>query len=249
MEIVSDVHGEFGPLPSIARRGQLLVLGDLVNLIDYRTLEGIVPEVVGSELVSQIASLRAEGREEAASELWSAWAAKTDIDVRSEVASRMRASYEEMRAALTGTGAIVIHGNVDDPVMLAEYLPDDCRYVDGEVLEIEGASVGFVGGGIERIGSRGEVSDETMTQKLSGLGAVDILCTHVAPAIDTLAQDVLASHPKGSRPVLEYIDAVQPAFHFFGDIHQPRATRWRRGRTTCVNVGYFRATGRSHRHS
>jgi hypothetical protein len=32
--------------------------------------------------------------------------------------------------------------------------------------------------------------------------------------------------------------------HLFGDVHQPQASRWRIGRTQCVNVGYFRATGR-----
>lgn len=248
MNLVSDVHGAFGALHRVAREGQLLVLGDLVNLIDYRTTEGIVPDVVGTELVSEIAALRAAGRERDASTVWESWAAGTDIDFRAEVGRRMRSSYEEMSDALYGTRAIVTHGNVDDPALLIAHLPPDCRYVDAEVVEIEGQRVGFVGGGIPRIGSRGEISDDDMRTKLAQLGEVDILCTHVAPAIDVLAQDVLASHLKGSQPVLDYIDRAQPAFHYFGDVHQPRALRWRRGRTVCVNVGYFRATGRAYRH-
>jgi Icc-related predicted phosphoesterase len=53
---------------------------------------------------------------------------------------------------------------------------------------------------------------------------------------------------KGSPAVLAYLELHQPAFHYFGDVHQPQATIWRHGQTICRNVGYFRATGRGVRH-
>ena len=87
-----------------------------------------------------------------------------------------------------------------------------------------------------------------MSVKLDRLGPVDILCTHVPPAVPELACDVIGGREKGSAAVLEYLLREQPPNHYFGDIHQPRATTWRVGETISRNVGYFRATGRGIRH-
>ena len=47
--VVSDVHGAFDALEEVARRGEiLLILGDLINLLDYRTHEGIITDVLGA---------------------------------------------------------------------------------------------------------------------------------------------------------------------------------------------------------
>ena len=94
----------------------------------------------------------------------------------------------------------------------------------------------------------GEVSEETMAAKLASLGPVDILCTHVAPAVPALARDVIGGKEKGSAAVLDYLLQARPPFHYFGDIHQPQAISWRLGDTLCRNVGYFRATGKAVRH-
>src|SRR5207244_5381171 len=40
----------------------LLVLGDLINVLDYRTWDGILVEVFGREAVVEAAELRARGR-------------------------------------------------------------------------------------------------------------------------------------------------------------------------------------------
>ena len=98
------------------------------------------------------------------------------------------------------------------------------------------------------IGVPGEVSHEAMAEKLEGLGPVDVLCTHVAPAIRQLSNDVIGGRPKQSQAVLDYLHRHRPSWHYFGDIHQPQATTWRVGETTCVNVGYSRATARPIRH-
>lgn len=247
--LVSDVHGAFEALRRIASSTEpLLILGDLVNLVDYRTMEGIIPDIVGRELIEETIVARARGRDDIAEETWRAGVAELDVDVGARVREAMHAEYTEMADALTGSNAYVIHGNVDSPDLLAAHLPTGCGYVDGQVVEIEGLRVGFAGGGIPRIGSRGEISDDAMRQKLALLGPVDMLCTHIAPALPMLAQDVIGGSSKGSEPVLEYIDEHQPAFHYFGDVHQPRAVSYVRGGTRCVNVGYFRATGRPTRH-
>ncbi len=245
MFLVSDVHGAFSALARVANRSdQVLVLGDLVNLIDYRSNEGIVTDVVGADIVAEVSALRGADRYDDATALWQARTAELGVDIRREVSKAMRAQYEVMREALRGTSCIVIHGNVDDPAMLAEHLPEGCRYVHAEAIDIEGLRVGMVGGGIMKIGSRGEISDDAMADALDGLGRVDVLCTHVPPSIPMVAEDVIAGSVKGSVPVREYLERAAPGYHYFGDVHQPRASRWRHASTEVVNVGYFRATGR-----
>ena len=63
MLIVSDVHARFEALSEAARSGEtLLVLGDLLNFIDYRTNEGLLAEVAGTAFAGRLVALRAAGR-------------------------------------------------------------------------------------------------------------------------------------------------------------------------------------------
>lgn len=249
MYVVSDVHGAWDALERVAATGDLiLILGDLVNLIDYRTNEGIIPDVVGSELVAEVAALRGIDRYEEAGALWRDRTKGDEARIRENVSALMEGEYQRMAVALAGAKGFVTYGNVDAPDMLRRHLPASVTFVDAEAMDIEGERFGFAGGGVAKIGSRGEVSDTEMAAKLSQIGPVDVLCTHVPPAIPMLAEDVIGGSFKGSRPILEYIDEYQPRIHYFGDVHQPRATSWMRRGTQCINVGYFRATGRPRIH-
>ena len=79
--------------------------------------------------------------------------------------------------------------------------------------------------------------------KLDAVGAVDVICTHVPPAVPELPYDTVARRMEtGSTALLEMIRRVQPRYAFFGHVHNPLARRVRVGRTECVNVGHFRAT-------
>lgn len=252
MLLVSDVHGATDALRRVAASGeQLVVLGDLINFIDYRTYEGIVATVVGRDVVRTMVALRLAKRWDEARRVWGAAYAGSPEELRARYAAVIEAAYAEVCPALAGSGAIVTYGNVDQPEQLAAALPPDCRFVaDAAVIEIDGVRVGIAGGGTPTpLRIPGEVSEEELTRRLASLGSVDVLCTHVAPAIPPLATDVLGGRHKGSGPVLRYIESMQPRFHFFGDIHQPQATMWRLGRTLCRNVGYFRATGRAIEHT
>ena len=52
MLIVADVHGEFDALRKLVKTGEaLLILGDLINYVDYRTMDGIAADVLGREFV------------------------------------------------------------------------------------------------------------------------------------------------------------------------------------------------------
>ncbi len=251
MILVSDIHGAFSALARVAAAGEtLLVLGDLINFVDYRTTDGIMAEIFGSEFVAQVAAARGRGDLDTNRRLWVRHAAGREDEVRAKVAELVAEQYERCREALAPARGYVTYGNVDWPERLQAILPPGCRFVDGEAVEIEGITVGFVGGGAPTvIQARGEVNDDLMETKLQGIGEVEVLCSHLPPAVSPLHTDVVTGLPeRASRPLLDYIRRVRPRYHYFGDVHQPQATTWRVGTTRCVNVGYFRATGRPVRH-
>ncbi|REK15631.1 MAG: metallophosphoesterase [Actinobacteria bacterium] len=247
--VVSDVHGAFDALAGIASTGEtLFVLGDLANLTDYRTGEGAVATALGIEFAKDTAKARGEGDFDEMRRLWRSHPGDLD-QVRSSIEGAIADQYKLMSPVLEGVEGYVIHGNVDRPNHLIKALPSSFRYVHGECVEIGGLTFGFAGGGVATpLQAPGEVTDEEMEETLAGLNDVDVLCTHVAPAIDPLRTDVITGRQeRSSDPILRFIRKTQPRLHLFGDIHQPQASRWRIGATRCVNVGYFRATGRPFR--
>ena len=249
MLVVSDVHGAFRALASL--RGfdeSLLILGDLANLTDYRTGEGAVATALGIDFARDAARARGEGDFEEMRRLWLERPGDLD-EARTSIEDAIRSQYQVLTDSLDGLEGYVIHGNVDRPALLVEPLPSSFRYVHGERIEIEGVVFGFAGGGAATpLQAPGEVADSERRETPGSLGDVDVLCTHVAPAVDPLRTDVITGRQeRSSTPILEYIQQYQPRIHLFGDVHQPQASRWRVGRTRCVNVGYFRATGRPYR--
>jgi Icc-related predicted phosphoesterase len=244
---ISDVHFAIDALRRVVGLGEtVLILGDLVNLTDYRTGEGAVADVLGLEFARASAAARAVGDYEGMRDLWSGRAAGRFDEVRAEIGEAINAQYREVAGALEGGSGYVIHGNVDRPGSLRANLPDDFVYVHGEVVEIEGLRFGFVGGGAPTaLQAEGEISDDEMQGLLEQIGPVDILCTHVPAAVGSLRTDVITGRAeRGSGPILDYLVREKPRLHLFGDVHQPQATVWRVGPTRCRNVGYFRATGR-----
>lgn len=250
MIFVADVHGAADSLAEVARAGEpLVVLGDLINFIDYRTLDGIVADVCGREFVAEMVELRTSGRFEEARALWRGFSEGRETELRRDYDDRIEAAYVAVCAGLAGSGATVTYGNVDHPTLLQKHLPADCAFVDYGVVEIEGLRVGIVGGGLTSpLGVPGELGDDLMADRLGGMGEVDILGTHVAPAVDPLQADVISGQHKGSPALAQHLLERQPPYHYFGDIHQPQASEWVIGGTVSRNAGYFRATGRGVRH-
>ena len=249
MLLVADVHGAADALRAVAAEGEpLVVLGDLINFIDYRNNQGIVTQVTDQGFVDELVRLRTAGEFNNARTLWRQYSDGREEELRRRFDMQMSAEYRVVCAALEGVESYVTYGNVDRPDMLASLLPDTARFVDGEVVSISGHRVGIVGGGMITINTPGEITEDAMADKLDALGPVDVLCTHVPPAIEALSSDVIGGRQKGSSAISDYLHDVRPSFHYFGDIHQPQASQWRVGNTVCRNVGYFRATGRAVRH-
>jgi Icc-related predicted phosphoesterase len=179
--------------------------------------------------------------------LWQEQVGDRADEVRAAIGEAIEAQYAEVAEALRGGHGYVIHGNVDRPRALERALPPGYEYVHGETRDIDGVRFGFVGGGAATpLQAEGEIPDQSMEELLETLGAVDILCTHVAPALDPLQTDVVTGRAeRGSAPLLDFIREHRPRLHLFGDVHQPQASIWRIGPTRCRNVGYFRATERA----
>ena len=137
--------------------------------------------------------------------------------------------------------ALLTYGNVDVPALWPEFLKAGHQVVDGAVINIEGIRMGFVGGGLASpMRTPYELTEEQYAEKIQALGPVDVLFTHIPPAVPQLTYDTVARRFEvGSGAILEYLKEYAPALHLFGHVHQPLRARARLGKTECMNVGHF----------
>lgn len=245
IKVIADVHGDLETVQREARECDvLLLLGDLINVIDYENAGGIFAEVYGSDAVRAWSALRASGRLEESRAVLRDAAQGRETELRALFFTKV----DEAHAAFCGgvpTNVIVTYGNVDVPDLIRKYLPDGVRFADAEVLVLDGQRFGFVGGGLPKVGIPGEVQLDEYERKVAALGPVDVLCAHIPPAIEDLTYDVVAKQNEpGSAALLGYIEEHQPSRVYFGHVHQPRAGRTEVGSSHLVNVGHhYRSKG------
>jgi Icc-related predicted phosphoesterase len=250
--VVSDLHGAADDLTKAVPEGAtLLLLGDLINFLDYTTMSGILTEVFSVEAVAEVVNLRTAGHVQEAQRVMRKRAAGREEEIRAEIGKRVLEQYDEVFAVLPDP-TFLIFGNVDNPAIatnFAEQTPG-VRLPDGTVVEIEGERFGFVGGALPTpLHVAGEITEAEMAAKVAGLGDCDVLCSHIPPAVPELCFDTLAGKSEqGSVDLLRYIEDVQPRRAYFGHVHQPLISSLYIGRTLCINVGYFRATKRAWPH-
>lgn len=244
VHVVSDVHGSH---EALARAGAgadaLICLGDLILFLDYADhSRGIFPELFGTEAASEVVALRTARRfAEARAVTSRLWAS---IDRTTAVEAAVRKQYTEIFAAFP-TPTYATFGNVDVPTLWPEFAGDAVTVLDGATAQIGGLTFGFVGGGLRTpMRTPFERDDDEYAEKLAALGAVDVICTHIPPAVPELTYDTVARRfERGSEALLEAIASIRPRYALFGHVHQPLVPRMRIGATECVNVGHFRATG------
>ncbi len=253
LHVVSDVHGNDRALARAADGADgLLVLGDLLEFVDYRNPElGILGDLLGPEVTATFTRLRATGERSAIIELleeqWSRFDDPGQV-VHEAVSEHYARTFGVLGALDVPVWAIP--GNVDMPALWPD--TDGVSAADGTVPVIDGLRIGFVGGvplplgiPVRRSGPWRPhfVTDERFDAAVSALGPVDVLCSHAPPAVPDLAYDVVARRREGASPALRSrIDADRPSHALFGHVHQPLSARARVGRTECVNVGHFRLT-------
>jgi Icc-related predicted phosphoesterase len=250
--VVSDLHDAANALQDTVPAGStLLLLGDLINLIDYSDMSGILTEVFSAETVLTINELRATNEHEQAREVMRRRSAGREQEIHEGIRSRIEQQYASIFAVLPDPTYLIL-GNVDRPDIVERYVSgtSTVHWPDGEVVELEGDRFGFVGGALPTpLQVSGEISREEMKRKVASLGEVDVLCSHIPPAIPELCYDTRARRSEeGSTDILSYIEEVQPRVAYFGHVHQPLISSVYIGATWCVNVGYFRATHRPFPH-
>lgn len=249
IHVISDVHGAAGPLRSVGQGVDLVIcLGDLVAFTDYASPgSGVMGRLLGVEVATEYIRLRTAGRfEEASAYAAYHWRQRTG-DRDALIRAELERQYDEVFGALPEP-ALLTYGNVDLPQMWPARLAAGHRVCQGEVVEVAGVRIGFVGGGLPtRYRTPYEIAEADHAQLVDGLGAVDILCCHIPPALPEITYDTVARRfERGSAAVLEYIRRWQPSLVLHGHVHQPLRARQRVGRTECINVGHFAATGRPH---
>ncbi|ROO83843.1 Icc-related predicted phosphoesterase [Actinocorallia herbida] len=246
IHVVSDVHGR---ADALARAGDgadaLICLGDLILFVDYADpARGMFGELFGEAAAKEYLELRAAGEyaesRALADRLW----ASLDGDPGEYIEKAVRRQYGELFAAMP-VPSYLTYGNVDVPELWPEFVREGQTVLDGQTAEIGGLTFGFVGGGLRtRYRTPNEITDEEYAAKVAAVGAVDVLCCHIPPAVPELLYDTVARRfERGSDALLEAVRATQPRYVLFGHVHQPLAARTRIGRTECVNVGHFRASG------
>jgi Icc-related predicted phosphoesterase len=255
IHVVSDVHGRSDALPAAARGADALVcLGDLLLFLDYSDhRRGIFADLFGAEEARTFIELRTAKRFDEAREMSARLAAGLrpgagtsdgPLTVRAAVEAAASRQYAELFAALPEP-AYLTYGNVDIPSMWGEHLKPGHHVIDGARAELDGWTFGFVGGGlISRYRTPNEIAEDAYAAKIEDVGAVDVLCTHIPPAVPELLYDTVARRmERGSEVLLEAIRRTRPRYALFGHVHQPLARRVRVGTTECINVGHFRASG------
>jgi Icc-related predicted phosphoesterase len=247
VKVVSDLHSGVEALArEVHPDDVLLLLGDLINIIDYGAMDGILVEMYGVEAVREVVQLRAQRRFDDARAVMNRRREGREAEMTERFQGLIRQAYRDVAAALPER-AYVILGNVDSPALAGEIFRPGVEAVDGKVIEIEGLRVGFVGGGLPTpLGVAGEITEDEYNAKLQALGTVDVVCSHVPPDLPELTYDTVAHRrERGSTALLEYVRDVQPLRVFFGHIHQPLLSSTHLGRTHLVNAGYFRRTQRA----
>ncbi len=246
LNVISDVHGSVDALARSADGADgLICLGDLVLFLDYADpAQGVFGELFGRVPAAHFVALRTEGRYQEASAYASGLWKDIGGDRREHLDSKVRAQYAAMFAVMPEP-AYLTYGNVDVPAYWPDYLRPGHRVLDGETVDIGGMRFGFIGGGLRTpMRTPYELDDDVFAARVAALGEVDVLCSHIPPALPELTYDTVARRfERGSAALLEYILAVGPKLALFGHVHQPLAQRTRIGRTECVNVGHFRGSG------
>jgi Icc-related predicted phosphoesterase len=260
VHVVSDVHGN---TDALARAGDgadaLVVLGDLLDFVDYHDHSGgIIGRIFGPAAVRRFAELRSSSRGNLRAFAQSLWAQLDDPEAVIE--QEAQAQYERIFASLTAP-TFATPGNVDLPDLWPEFAGNGVTICDGTVADIGGRRFGFVGGALT--GTQDPFTAQAQRSRrrpwlpyvrtpsqyraavaaLAAAGAVDVLASHIPPAVPELCYDVVARYPeRGSPQLLEFIRSQRPALALFGHVHQPLARRMRVARTECVNVGHFQRT-------
>ena len=177
MIFISDVHHGLDSLENLpSGKGPLVILGDLINWIDYRNGDGIAKDVFGEESVTKLVELRKKHDFTRRKELWNELFSKDREVKQTKIEESIYRQYREVFDKIKNFEVFLIPGNVDSLKILEETKTNNVTNIDGEILDYKGFKIGFAGGGVPTpINARGEIPEEEFKSKLENLGDIDII--------------------------------------------------------------------------
>lgn len=142
----------------------------------------------------------------------------------------------------TGTKAIAVPGNVDEPESIGSHLGGRFVVLHAGVVEVEGITVAGIGGGtgFPSLG-HSYYTDEHIGRELGkleerlGNRRLHILLTHTPP-YGTKVDVLYSGEHAGSVNLRNFIEARRPIINPCGHVHEARGTD-RIGATVVINPG------------
>ena len=102
MLFISDVHHGLASIKNLpTTKEPVVILGDLINWIDYRTGQGIAEDVFGREIVIKLIQLRKDHNFKERRELWSSMYKKDPDSIQEKLELAIYKQYKEVFHALS----------------------------------------------------------------------------------------------------------------------------------------------------
>ena len=121
MLFISDVHHGLVSLKNLPNTKEpIVILGDLINWIDYRNGEGIAQDVFGKDTVARLIQLRKDHNFEERKKLWSSMFEKDKEEVQLKLEQAIYRQYQEVFKTLKNYEVLIIPGNVDSEKIIKE---------------------------------------------------------------------------------------------------------------------------------
>ena len=190
----------------------LICLGDLLLFIDYADHgQGIFADLFGVEQARRFVELRYLKRFDEARrmsrELW----AQLDGDPSGHVEQAASGQYAKLFAAMPEP-AYLTYGNVDLPGPRAPHLRPGHHVLDGQRATLGDWTFGFVGGGLySAYRTPNEIDEDAFAAKVAATGEVDVLCSHIPPAVPQLLYDTVARRVERGSEALRLAHRGDPA--------------------------------------
>ena len=135
MIFISDVHHKVEFLEKLPKnKGPVVILGDLINWIDYRNGEGIARDVFGLENVLKLIEYRKQHLFEKRKLLWSELYANNPVQIQKKMNDAIDKQYNEVFKSLKNFEVWFIPGNVDDLHTLKNFESEKIKNVDNSIV-------------------------------------------------------------------------------------------------------------------
>ena len=149
MIFISDIHHGLSGLKELPiDKGPLVILGDLINWIDYRDGSGIARDVFGDKNVDKLIMYRKNHDFSRRKDLWKDLFAEDPENKQVQIEEAVELQYEDVFRELGNHEVWIIPGNVDSISIMKKIAGDNIEFVDGKIIEYEGFKFGFAGGGV-----------------------------------------------------------------------------------------------------